>query len=194
MIRYPLFSLLLTLTITAQAEQSEHAHGSNANRGVGSATDEETQSRLPRQVGQSAFAAIQEIVSILDADPTTDWSSVDIEALRQHLIDMHNVTLYSNSAELRLEDGMEYTITGTETVRGSIQRMVQAHAATMDGHGGWRFDAQDHPQGAVLTVSVSKPADLAKLHGLGFVGVMAYGIHHQGHHMMIATGSAHHHH
>ncbi len=45
--------------------------------------------------GQSAFAALQEVVSYLMADPATDWSRVDIEALRQHLIDMDNVTLLS---------------------------------------------------------------------------------------------------
>jgi hypothetical protein len=50
----------------------------------------------PTQPGQSAFAAIQEIVGILDADPKTDWSKVDIEALRQHLIDMNNVTLLAD--------------------------------------------------------------------------------------------------
>jgi hypothetical protein len=43
---------------------------------------------LPTQPGQSAFAAIQEIVAMLEADPKTDWSRVNIEALRQHLIDM----------------------------------------------------------------------------------------------------------
>ena len=45
------------------------------------------------QPGQGAFAAIQEIVEILAADPKTDWSKVNIDALRQHLIDMNNVTL-----------------------------------------------------------------------------------------------------
>jgi len=48
---------------------------------------------VPSEPGQAAFAAIQEIVGILEADPTTDWSKVNIEALRQHLIDMDNVTL-----------------------------------------------------------------------------------------------------
>ena len=49
----------------------------------------------PAQPGQGAFAAIQEIVGILEADSSTDWSKVNIEALRQHLIDMDNVTLRS---------------------------------------------------------------------------------------------------
>ncbi|MFX5914869.1 hypothetical protein ABTE45_18800, partial [Acinetobacter baumannii] len=48
---------------------------------------------MPTQPGQSAFAAILEIVALLEADPATDWSKVNIEALRQHLIDMDNVTL-----------------------------------------------------------------------------------------------------
>ncbi len=43
----------------------------------------------------AAFGAVQEIVEILEADPATDWSKVDIDALRQHLIDMDNVTLHA---------------------------------------------------------------------------------------------------
>jgi hypothetical protein len=37
--------------------------------------------------GQDAFGAVQEIVRMLEADPETDWSKVDLEVLRQHLID-----------------------------------------------------------------------------------------------------------
>src|SRR5690349_19552961 len=42
---------------------------------------------VPTQSGQAAFATISEIVRMLKADPKTDWSRVNIEALRQHLID-----------------------------------------------------------------------------------------------------------
>src|SRR6516165_7172350 len=42
----------------------------------------------PVLAGQDAFGAIQEVVQILEADPTTDWSKVNIDALRQHLVDM----------------------------------------------------------------------------------------------------------
>ena len=41
----------------------------------------------PTMPGQDAFGAIQEIVQILEADPKTDWSKVELEGLRQHLID-----------------------------------------------------------------------------------------------------------
>ena len=50
------------------------------------------QAAEPREAGQSAFAAVREIVGILEADPATDWSKVDVEALRRHLIDMMQAT------------------------------------------------------------------------------------------------------
>jgi len=58
----------------------------------------------PTMPGQDAFGAIQEVVRILDADPKTDWSKVDLEALRQHLIDMNEVTLNAD-ADAKTVDG-----------------------------------------------------------------------------------------
>ncbi len=49
----------------------------------------------PTMPGQDAFGAIQEVVQILQADPTTDWSKVNIARLREHLIDMNEVTLHA---------------------------------------------------------------------------------------------------
>jgi hypothetical protein len=43
----------------------------------------------PKEAGQSAFAATAEIVALLSNDPQTDWSKVNIAALRQHLVDMN---------------------------------------------------------------------------------------------------------
>jgi hypothetical protein len=146
----------------------------------------------PTQPGQSAFAAIQEIVGILDADPKTDWSKVDIEALRQHLIDMNNVTLLADVKSETFDDGMRFIVTGAGPVRDSIRRMVTAHAATMNGVDGWMFDAAEIESGASLTVHAPAKA-AAKLKGLGFIGVLASGMHHQEHHLMIARGENPHH-
>lgn len=41
---------------------------------------------VPIMPGQDAFGTIQEIVRMLEADPATDWSKVNIGALREHLI------------------------------------------------------------------------------------------------------------
>ncbi len=141
----------------------------------------------PAQPGQSAFAAIQEIVAILRADPKTDWSRVDIDALRQHLVDMNNVTLAADVKSAPVDGGVRFDVTGQGAVRDSIRRMVAAHAATMNGVDGWGFAAAEIEGGESLTVHPpAKDAD--KLSGLGFFGVLTLGMHHQAHHLMIARG------
>ena len=142
---------------------------------------------VPAQAGQGAFAAIQEIVGILERDPSTDWSKVNIEALRQHLIDMDNVTLRSEVKSEPVDGGMRFIVSGTGPVIGSIRRMTGAHARTMNGVGGWTFTAAETDDGATLTV-LAPAKDQAKLRGLGFIGVMTRGMHHQAHHLMIARG------
>lgn len=147
---------------------------------------------MPSQPGQAAFAAIQEIVDILQADPKTDWGKVNIEALRQHLIDMDNVTLHAEVRDEPVEGGMRFTISGGGAVRGSIQRMLAAHAATMSGPKGWEFVATITETGATLVVKPSR-TEMGKLHALGFIGVLTLGMHHQMHHLMIAQGGNPHH-
>jgi hypothetical protein len=149
-------------------------------------------SERPSEPGQAAFAAIQEIVSMLVADPATDWLRIDIEALRRHLIDMDNVTLRAEVVTAPVPGGMRYTVSGSGAVSESIRRMVTAHAETMSGANGMTILAEDTPEGAIMTVMLENPADLPKLKGLGFFGLMALGMHHQQHHLMIAMGHAPH--
>ena len=68
--------------------------------------------RFPVSSGQDAFGAIQEIVARLEADPATDWSKVNLEALRQHLIDMNEVTLRADAAATPVAGGLSVAITG----------------------------------------------------------------------------------
>lgn len=146
-----------------------------------------TADRVPTQPGQSAFAAIQEIVAILEADPKTDWSKVDIDALREHLVDMNNVTLAANVKSDFRDGGVRFDVTGVGPVSDSIRRMVEAHAATMNGVDGWTFEAREIDGGASLLVHAPQ-RDANKLRGLGFFGVLTIGMHHQMHHVMIARG------
>lgn len=141
-----------------------------------------------REPGQAAFAAIQEIVSLIDADAATDWSKVDIAALQRHLIDMNNVTLSAEATNESVAGGVRFTVTGAGAVRDSIRRMVIGHAEAMNGVDGWYYVINEHPDGAVMTVTASRAGDVAKLRALGFIGVMSRGMHHQSHHLAIATG------
>lgn len=85
--------------------------------------------------GQSAFAAIQEIVAQLIANPTTGWSRVDIEVLRPHLIDMDNVTLRARVRVEQLEGGARFEATSEDAaITSSIRAMVPGHAAGQDPH------------------------------------------------------------
>jgi hypothetical protein len=185
-----LFAILVPVLAFAQPPRDQHAPG-NMHDHIGGIAHVGGGGRAV-QPGQAAFGAIQEIVEILEADPATDWSKVDIDALRQHLIDMDNVTLHAEAKAEPVAGGMRFVVSGSGPVRDAIRRMVDAHARIMNGADNWRFVASNTATGADLTVTV--PAkDAEKLRGLGFIGVLAHGMHHQAHHLMIARGIDPHH-
>lgn len=148
---------------------------------------------LPTESGQSAFAAIQEIVAKLEADPTTDWSKINIEALRLHLVDMDAVTLQAAVMVEPLADARKFIVSGEAPVVSSIQRMLTGHATTMNGKDGWLFTAETNATGAALVVKPPNADEMVKLDGLGFIGIMTMGMHHQEHHWNIAKGGQPHH-
>ena len=149
---------------------------------------------LPKQSGQAAFAAIGEIVRILDADPNTDWSKVNLEALRQHLIDMNEVTMNARVAQQDVTGGFVAEVTGSGATVGAIQRMVVNHARMLDQSPGYAARTEPLKDGVRLTVTVKDAGDaraVARLRGLGFAGVLTEGNHHTPHHLAIARGDQH---
>jgi hypothetical protein len=142
----------------------------------------------PTLPGQDAFGAIQEIVRILEADPKTDWSKINLEALRQHLIDMNEVTLKADESAKDIDGGLAIAVTGTGRTVDAIQRMIPAHAQEINGLHGWRVKADTLPNGETLTVASSDPKEVQHIRGLGFIGILVSGTHHQPHHLMMAKG------
>ena len=149
---------------------------------------DESDSATPTMPGQDAFAAIQEVARILEADPNTDWSKVNLEALRQHLIDMNEVTLRAKAVAKTIEGGIEAMVTGEGQTVEAIKRMVAAHAQEIErSHlNGWSAKTEPLPNGLVLTVTSSDPQEAQHIRGLGFIGVMVSGSHHQPHHLGMA--------
>jgi hypothetical protein len=141
----------------------------------------------PTMPGQDAFGTIQEIVQILQSDAKTDWSKVNIDALRQHLIDMNEVTLHAAAAQRMIDNGIEITVTGEGRTLEAIKRMVPAHVNELHEIG-WNAKSEDLPNGVKLTVLASEAQPLTKLKALGFMGIMVQGRHHQPHHLMMAMG------
>ena len=142
----------------------------------------------PTMPGQDAFGAIQEIVRLLEADPLTDWSKVDLEALRQHLIDMNEVTLRADAAAKPIDGGLEIAVTGSGRTLAAIQRMVPAHAKEINGRNGRTAWTDPLPNGVRLTVTSNEAKEVAHIRGLGFIGILASGSHHQAHHVAMAKG------
>ncbi len=146
---------------------------------------------MPTLPGQDAFGAIQEIVRILEADPTTDWSKVDLERLRQHLIDMDDVTLHSDVRSQPSPAGLTMDVTGTGRTVGAIRRMVVPHTAELNAMPAWTATTEEIPNGLRLTVVAKAPDDartVARIRGLGFIGLLVQGAHHQPHHLAMAKG------
>ena len=168
------------LAASAMLFAQERSHMDHAHmRGADAVT--------PTHPGQEAFGTIQEIVRILEADPATDWSKVNIGALREHLIDMDEVTVRARASERPLDNGIEITVTGEGRTVGAIKRMVPAHARELAGLG-WSANAHDLPNGVKLVVTASDLREVVKLKALGFMGIMVQGGHHEPHHLMMARG------
>jgi hypothetical protein len=148
---------------------------------------------LPLLPGQDAFGAVQEIVRILEADPATDWSKVNLEGLRQHLIDMNEVTLHAEVQSRVAPAGLVMEVTGGERTEAAIRRMVVPHTAELNRLPEWTATAENIPSGIRLTVLAKSPDDaktVARIRGLGFIGLLAQGAHHQAHHLAMARGEA----
>jgi hypothetical protein len=143
--------------------------------------------------GQDAFGAIAEIVRILDADPATDWTRVDLERLRQHLIDMNEVVLRSQVKPVPVPGGLAMEITGSATTERAIRAMVVPHAAELARMPALAAQAELMPGGVRLTVTAKTPQDpgaVARIRGLGFAGLLTLGAHHGPHHLAMARGES----
>jgi hypothetical protein len=147
----------------------------------------------PTMPGQDAFGAIAEIVRILDADPATDWTKIDIERLRQHLIDMNEVVLRSAVKQTPVPGGLAMEITGSGRTEQAIRAMVVPHAVELDRMAEWSARTEPIAGGVRLVVVAKKPDDaraVARIRGLGFAGLITDGAHHQPHHLAMAKGEA----
>ena len=143
---------------------------------------------VPTEPGQGAFGALQQIVQILEADPHTDWSKVNLDALRAHLIDMDRVTLDAHAVVRHIPGGNRITVTGTGRTLVAIQRLLPEEAMHLNGMHGWHLAATRIRDGVILTVTTRDPKRVAMIRGLGFAGILASGDFHPRHHLEIARG------
>lgn len=71
--------------------------------------------------------------------------------------------------------------------------MVAPHAVELDRMPEWSAKTEMIPGGLRLTVVAKNPDDaktVARIRGLGFIGLLTEGAHHQPHHLAMAKGEA----
>jgi len=176
---------LVSLSLWAAEKHSGHtpgmSHSAVTNNGV-----------QPQEGGQATFAALIEIVSMLEQDAETDWSNVDIDGLRSHLLDMNHLILDTEAMTSFLGDNqIRFEIRGTAASIPSIHRMVPAHSRFIEQSRGWTIQPELNDDGATLTIIVEDTTSLNRLDALGFYGFMSLDSHHQAHHYQMAIGGSH---
>jgi hypothetical protein len=178
----------LTLPLAARLAAQDHAHTEGMTHGATAAAPAPAATG-PTMPGQDAYGAIAEIVRLLEADSTTDWSRVNLEGLRQHLIDMYLVTLGATVRQTEVPGGMQAVVTGTGRTVDAIRRMSASHGGAL-GEEGYDVRTAEIPGGARMTiVAASRDArSVARIRGLGFIGLLTVGAHHAPHHLALARG------
>jgi len=147
--------------------------------------------RIPQplsETGQATFAALEEAVIALQADPNTDWDRVDVDGLREHLLDMDRVTMMTSVESVDLSDGVRHRVTAEGDALGSLHRMSEAHADFMARELDWDMAITLLDSGISLDIRPASEADIARVRALGFYGWIALGGHHQVHHWAMVSG------
>lgn len=146
------------------------------------------------QPGNAAFAAIREVVETLSDREGTDWSRVDLEALRRHLVDMRRFTTEVEVVDREpVDDGLRVVVRGASAgASTSIRRALRAHAPMVEKETGWSASVESRGDETILRVTGDGPEDARRIRGLGYIGFMSTGAHHTRHHWMIATGRSPH--
>lgn len=178
---------LLGGTAFANAQTTHSSHGESMDHATHT-QDQPLQNTILTEPGQGAFAALSEVVRVLEADPDTNWGQVDLAGLRAHLVDMDRLVSDTNVEEVELPDGLSAMATGDTDTIATLRRMVPAHAAQLAQDDRWSVEAIDAENGVELRVTSGDPAVVARIRGLGFFGLMASQDHHREHHMMMARG------
>ena len=184
--------LLTTMTLIggaafAVAQTSHSGHGNGMDHSAHGQEQSMTGATLS-EPGQGAFAALSEVVRVLEADPSTDWMQIDLTGLRAHLVDMDRLVMNAVVTETDLPDGISAIATGDMATIATLQRMVPAHAAQLARDDRWTVVASESSNGVELRVISDDPAVVARTKGLGFFGLMASQDHHRAHHLMMARG------
>lgn len=181
---------ILTLLVSTGAGSPTQAQHSEAHHPQNETASSPTEPSVLQAPGQAVFGTVQEAIRALEADSTTDWSEVDVERLRRHLIDMHHVALHVRvKQKTPIDNGVRLRVRPTnEAARASLERVLDAHPHMLEQETGWAMAVEEKDAAYVLRVTTDDPNEVAKIRALGYIGLLVYGQHHQRHHWHLLRG------
>ena len=106
---------------------------------------------------------------------------------------MNEVVLHAQVKQSPVLGGVVMDITGAGRTEQAIRAMVVPHAVEVDRMPSYAARTELIPGGVRLTVTAKAPDDpraVARLRGLGFIGLLTEGAHHGPHHLAMAKGEA----
>ena len=167
----------------------EHSSDHDHDKKIYKHTIDRKPTTVLTEAGTDPFAVIQEAITLLEANPDTDWSMVNIEALRLHLVEMQDMTLNVNVIQQPINFGFQAVITPTtKRALQSMSRIFSAHPSIIKEETGWDMFVTDNNGIFTIEVTSNQLQEVDKIRGLGYIGIMAYGNHHQPHHWAMASG------
>lgn len=191
-------TLALNISVATEIDHSKMDHSKHMMKmSAQSAPAKAAMAHTPlKEAGNALFGTIQEAIKQLDANPNTDWSKVDLEGLRQHLIDMENFATHVDVVSSKdIEKGTIVVVKPTtDAAKVSLIRALAAHPGMLKQESGWDMTAKADGDTFILTIETAKPEEVTRLRALGYIGVMALGNHHQVHHWGMVSGNNPHEH
>jgi polyhydroxyalkanoate synthesis regulator phasin len=175
-----IFYLVYSVNIFAEDAHSTMNHQQHMMKTTGSAL---------KEAGNDIFSTIQEVIDKLNNDPDTDWGKVDIEALRQHLLDMNDMAMNVEVVNQKpLKNGLEVTVLPiTERAEKTLAKVFNVHPIHLKRETGWSMQVVRNNKQFIITTTTEDPKQVKKIIALSYIGLMAYGKHHQPHHWGIST-------
>ena len=140
----------------------------------------------PPHAGDDALGAMQETVGLLLADPTTDWRTVRIARLRDHLVDLDEVVRRAEVEEREIDGGLEILLSGP--VLAATRRVVTRHVDEVGGFRDWEITLDDLGETLRLELTAEDPAEVEVLRALGFYGFLASGEQPRERHLAVVRG------
>ncbi len=188
-----MFSALLShnVVVCADDNHATRLHHQHSTEMSDAPLSEAPLSQTPlTEAGNDTFGTIQEVIARLNSNPDTDWSKVDIEALREHLVDMNDMTLNVEViSQKAVPQGLVAIVKPTAArSAAALKRVFSAHPAQLKRETDWDMQVEKTGDRYMLTTTTVNPGEVNKIRGLGYIGLMAAGSHHQRHHWAMAKG------